>query len=230
VRLPLFRQVVFHLRVMSRSLFFLQNPILMCLVACVGALGAGRADAFRIGACASLWASASACAGIIGFQRYQGVLDHVRLSAGLPSLVLSLCIALTVLGCIGIPVAAVAALLGDVTPRFEDLIGIAAFGVASAAVAYVLASVFARSRHALQYEVMLSFPMWLFSGISIASDRHEDWWAIPIRYSPLAMGMAFPEATFAMRAVFAVEIVVLVAVGYLLAGLSERRLMTTGAM
>ena len=167
----------FHLRQLLRTPFFVQTalltPVSFALLKWLGAAGTGvpvQQSLWVDTVVAGLWASTTTAVGIIGFQRFQGTLEHLASSVLPPGQVFgALTAAAAGLGLLGLPLAIAVQLLAtggvQVNARFVTTIVLS--GLACAASAGVLASLFVLTRRATAFEPLLLMPIWLLSGVVI---------------------------------------------------------------
>jgi len=167
----------FHVRQLSRNAFFLQQaiaaPVGFLLLLFFSSWQAGTPladDAWASASVAGSWVTTTTAVGIVGFQRYQGTLEHLALSTLRPGVVFgSLCAAAALLGLVGVPVAlALQSVLGHpIESGAQTIIGLALSVVACVASACALASIFVLTRTATVYEPLLVTPVWLLTGIVV---------------------------------------------------------------
>jgi ABC-2 type transport system permease protein len=185
------RVAAFHLRQLLRTPFFVQQavaaPAAFVLFLLFGSWGGDHPladDTWVSASLAGLWATTTTAVGLIGFQRFQGTLEHLAMSTLRPSVVFgSLCSAAALLGVIAVPVTITLQVVvtWHVAIDLQTLVGLGAGCVACVASASVLASVFVLSRTATVYEPLVLTPPWLLTGIVIPLD------AIPRWLTPLSL-------------------------------------------
>lgn len=202
------RMTRFHLGQLLKTPFFLQTallaPLSFGLLKWLGSAGAGVAvsDSLWVDtAVAGLWASTTTAVGIIGFQRFQGTLEHLAASVLSPGRVFgSLTAAAAALGLLSIPVGIAVQLLATGSVRFSwaSLITILLAAIACVASAGVLASVFVLTRRATAFEPLLLMPVWLVSGVVIPAQVLPEWLQALAWLHPLsgAVRVEHAETTF----------------------------------
>ncbi|MDP9738164.1 MULTISPECIES: ABC transporter permease [unclassified Curtobacterium] len=179
------RITLFHCFALLRTPFFVQQaiaaPVVFVLFRLIGALGAGAhvpEDLWLHGSVAGLWASTTTAVGIIGYQRFQGTLEHMAMSVLRPGVVFGgLCASAAMIGLIGVPVALVLQLILTGGLRTEPAAALTLLGALLACVSSgcVLAAVFVVSRAATVFEPLLLTPIWLLSGIVIPFSSLPGW-------------------------------------------------------
>ena len=179
------RVVGFHLRQLVRNPFFRQQAI--AAPACFMLLlqsGSWEAtspladDAWSLASVAGLWSTTTTAVGIIGFQRFQGTLEHLSLSALRPGVVFGgLCAAAALLGLAGVPVALALQFCLTQAVGFSATIlaGLLLSALACVVAACVLASIFVISRSATAYEPVILTPVWLLSGVVLPATALPPW-------------------------------------------------------
>lgn len=175
----------FQARQLLRTPFFLHQaiaaPLSFALLRALGSRGVGAEipqDLWFDAAVAGMWATTTTAVGIIGFQRFQGTLEHLALSTLRPSIVFgSLCAAATTIGWLGVPISlAVQFLLtGSVILAPHAVVAFMLAALACLVSAFVLASLFILSRSATAYEPLILAPVWLLTGIVIPLTTMPDW-------------------------------------------------------
>ena len=183
---------LFHVRQLARNSFFRQLTISSSLVYVALKVLAARASGakpdpltgFEAGI-VGLWTLVTTATGIIGFQRFQGVLQYQVLSPRKPAAVFApVVLAAVSLGLFSIPIGLGAAALAGVplTVR-EPWLAIAAIivvvlGCAESALA--IAALMVLSTRARVYEQLMLTPVWLLTGIVIS------WGRLPPYLRPLS--------------------------------------------
>lgn len=200
--------LAFQLRYLSATSFFLQTALLtplsfaaLKLVALwgTGALsGTQGAGAVQLDAAnsasnldqlwfdasvAGLWSTTTLAVGIIGFQRFQGVLQYLVASA-LPKTTVfgSIVAAAAVLGLLGIPLVVlltgIVGVLGGTSlialslPKIgAQLLGLVLATLACVASAAALSALCVLSPQALAYEPLVLIPVWIVSGVVVPSNQ-----------------------------------------------------------
>ena len=169
----------FQLRNLLSTAFFLQTalatPLSFALLRIIAGRGSVDPAVWFDAAVSGLWATTTLATGIIGFQRFQGVLQYLAISP-LPAwaVFLPVVAAATLVGLVGLPVAVVAtlsfalahgglAVAVSVAPA--QLFGYLMAVVACCASAAALSCVFVLSRHAIAFEPLILIPVWLLCGI-----------------------------------------------------------------
>ena len=191
----------FHARQLLRTSFFLQQallaPLAFYLLRALGERGTGRhlsGDLWVDAAIAGLWATTTLAVGIIGFQRFQGTLEHLAMSTLAPGTVFSaLAAAATLIGLIGVPgcVLAQVLLARRLDISISDALGLVAAVIACCASASLLASLFVLLRSAVVYEPLILAPVWLLTGVVIPVASLPSWlrpiaWVHPLTAAVLA--------------------------------------------
>lgn len=183
------RQLRFHLRHLLRTPFFVQQAVAAPLsFFCLRALATGGtgtmppADLWTTSALAGVWATTTTAVGMIGFQRYQGTLEHLVMSTRRLSVVFSsLCSAATLVGLVGVPLGIVAQTVatGRVAVSAASTIGLAVGVAGCAASSLVLAALFVSTRSATVYEPLVLTPVWLLTGLVVPLAVLPEW-ATPV--------------------------------------------------
>lgn len=175
----------FHMRNLLSTAFFLQTalatPLSFVLLKIVAAQGHADLSVWFDAAVAGLWASTTLATGIIGFQRFQGVLQYLAACVQPAwAVFLPVVAAAALIGVSGLPVAVI------VTIPFLDGSSVGVSGmfpvVAAQAVGYLLALVaccasaallscmVVLSRHAIAFEPLIMIPVWLLCGVVASPD------------------------------------------------------------
>lgn len=179
------RMTWFHMRNLLSTAFFLETALVTPLSFALLKIIAGRWHAgptvWFDAAVAGLWATTTLATGMIGFQRFQGVLQY--LAAGvLPawSVFLPVVAAAALIGMAGLPIAVLVVLPfrggtdwgpSDVFPCLvSQLIGYLLALVACCASAALLSCMVVLSRHAIAFEPLIMIPVWLLCGVVTPSD------------------------------------------------------------
>lgn len=176
------REAWFHLRVLLRNSYFLQLSITapMVFLALRGLVSANspRADDFAWvdAIAAGMWSTTAATVGIIGYQRFQGTLEHLVLTSRRLWTVLGPTVfSCPLLGLLGVPLVYGASYLLGTPPRVDQPLilplGVALLLIACAACSFCLAGLFIITRHALVYEPLIIAPALLIAGVVISPDR-----------------------------------------------------------
>lgn len=171
------RMLGFHLRMFAGNSYFAQllftstlSIILMQWVASF-AVGRGLPEEGRIRAgMMGTWVVCAVSTGLVGFQRFQGVLVHqVTSSIGPLRALLPVVGSASVFAMLAFPVAYSAAVVvggGDLPSLTLRTVGAAfIFWCAASSMALLLAAVFSHSPDALMYESLASTPLVLVSGV-----------------------------------------------------------------
>lgn len=187
----------FQLRQLWRNSFFVQlavtAPVVFLLVRFLVARGAGASiddtawvDAVTVG----LWTTTTTATGIIGYQRFQGTLEHMMLSPRSPGSVLApVVVSTALLGTVGLPITLILVTILDGVPEVASIPALAAGLVLAVvgcmAAATCLAGLFILTRYALVYESVLLTPVLLLSGAVAAHGRMPEWaqwlsWGSPL--------------------------------------------------
>lgn len=177
----MFRMAWFHMRNLWSTSFFLEtavvSPLSFALLRLIAARWAAAPSLWLDAAVCGLWSTTTLAVGLIGFQRYQGVLKYLTVSP-LPlwRVFAPLVAAATLIGVIGLPISfaviVVAGLLSghDPVPFGVQSIGLQLIGyllavVACCASAMLLSSIFVLSRSAIAFEPLVLIPVWMLCGI-----------------------------------------------------------------
>ncbi|PZE34440.1 hypothetical protein DEJ31_14395 [Curtobacterium sp. MCPF17_031] len=181
----------FHGRQLLRIPFFAHQCVSSALVfevlRTLGLSGFGRAvphDLWLVAGIAGVWSTTTLAVGIIGFQRFQGTLEHMAISTLPPGIVFgSLASAAALIGLVGFPLTLAAQFVtgGHPTVTGGSVVVIAACVIACSASASVLAAVFVVLRGATVYESLIVTPVWLASGVVIPLGALPDW-IVPVAY------------------------------------------------
>jgi ABC-2 type transport system permease protein len=195
----------FQLRQLSRNSYFVQLcltvPLVFLAIKWMAAAGSGTSLDSIAGwqaAIAGVWSLTATSCGIIGFQRFQGVLEQQALSARGPAAAfLPVVLAGTGLGLFAVPVAYVAAAVLGAVPEARRPVWLAvsmlAVFAACAASACVIAAFFVLSKRALVFEELLVTPVWLLAGVVTA------WNSLPVAVRPIALISPLTGAVEAVR-------------------------------
>lgn len=196
---------IFQSRQLLRTPFFVQQaiaaPLSFALLRALGSRGVGAEIPTQLwfdAAVAGMWATTTTAVGIIGFQRFQGTLEHLALSTLRPSVVFgSLCAAATVIGWIGIPISLAVQyfLTGSVVITINAVIAFLFTALACLVSAFVLASLFILSRSATAYEPLILAPIWLLTGIVIPLTAMPDWLQGVALFHPLTAAVNASRST-----------------------------------
>ncbi|ROQ38604.1 ABC-2 type transport system permease protein [Frondihabitans sp. PhB188] len=183
------RLAAFHTRQLLRTSFFVQQavtaPLAFLLLGTLGGLASGHIvapNAWFTASVAGLWATTTTAVGMIGFQRFQGTLEHLVMSTAPPSIVFGgLCAGAALIGLVGVPVAVLGQLLlgGGVVVRDVQVLAVLLTVAACVASSAVLASLFVVVRGGTVVESLLVTPMWLLCGLVIPVS-HLPAWALPL--------------------------------------------------
>lgn len=132
---------------------------------------------------AGLWSTTTLAVGIIGFQRFQGVLQYLVASA-LPKTTVfsSIVAAAALLGLLGIPLVVlltgIVGVIGGTSPLEliflhvgTQFLGLALATLACVASAAALSTLCVLSPQALAYEPLVLIPVWICSGIVVPSGQ-----------------------------------------------------------
>lgn len=171
------RMTLFHMRSLLSTAFFLQTalatPLSFALLRIVADHGHAGPTVWFDAAVAGLWATTTLATGIIGFQRFQGVLQY--LAAGVQpawAVFLPVVAAAALIGVVGLPVAVLATLpfRGGADATGPSALAAQAAGyllalVACCASAALLSCAVVLSRHAIAFEPLIMIPVWLLCGI-----------------------------------------------------------------
>lgn len=195
----------FQVRQLARNSYFVQlsvtAPMVFLLLKWLAARGGGtsldRMAGWQAGI-AGTWALTATACGIIGFQRYQGVLEQQALSPRGPVAVfLPVVLAGTGLGLLSMPISVLGSAVLGRPPQaqrpFLLLVALASVVVACSVSACVIASVFVISRRAIQYESLLVTPVWLLAGVV------DTWNSLPGAVRPIAVLTPLTSAVEATR-------------------------------
>ncbi|MBS9335054.1 hypothetical protein LQZ24_05550 [Fructobacillus sp. M1-13] len=167
----------FHLKnTATQSYFFflvLMNAVSLLLLQYIGSFAnnhllSGRAVATSV--LFGIWNSAVTAAGILHFQRNQGVLVYlVNASKNPRTALLALISSSSTFGLIALPIVfGLAFLLNGCSMPFissQVVFGMLLFWLSALPITYVLASLFLLSRHAFVYEGLCVLPLLLISGL-----------------------------------------------------------------
>ncbi|KAB8292684.1 ABC transporter [Bifidobacterium avesanii] len=177
--LDLLADVWFHMRALWATPFFLQTALLTPFTFSMFRLIASRwrvaPDLWFDASASGLWATTTTAVGIIGYQRFQGVLQYQAMGVKpawavfLPPVAAS-----ALIGVAGVPVAwATASLFAGraMMPEAAQLAGLALAALACVASAAALSALFVLSRRAIAFEPLVLTPVWLLSGIVLPVDR-----------------------------------------------------------
>lgn len=192
------RQILFHLRQISTTSYFLQLMAMGTLSACIiQRLGAyawgvdpyiGFVRSFTIG----LWTSCTAAAGILGFERRKGTLVYLACSRSNPLGSLSaVVIASGTYGLLAFPLSAIIWLLPgraalSITAIADHLgvllVGVVSLWVSAVVASLVIASIFIITPNAIAYEGLLLVPLLFISGVFISADGLNAQWVSVTRW------------------------------------------------
>lgn len=195
----------FHVRQLLKTPFFLQTallaPLSFGLLKWLGYSGAQVAvtDSFWVEiSIAGLWASTTTAVGIVGFQRFQGTLEHLATSVLQPrSVFTALTAAAAALGLLSVPIGIALQLFatGSVHFSLSSVCSILLAAVACVASAGVLASLFVLTRRATAFEPLLLIPVWLLSGVVIPTQTLPGWIQAVAWLHPLSGAVRVEHAT-----------------------------------
>ncbi|KFI42011.1 ABC transporter permease [Bifidobacterium biavatii] len=183
------RMTWFHMRTLWATSFFLETaigaPLSFILLKLIAAQWRIGQSLWLDASVSGLWATTTLAVGIIGFQRFQGVLQYLAASVMQPWRVfLPLVSAASLIGIIGVPVSfavigITAVLTGGPMPMVTSVqfVGYLLAVVACCSSAMLLASVFVLSRMATAFEPLILIPVWLLCGIVIPVDMMP----VPVR-------------------------------------------------
>ena len=189
----------FQLRYLSSTSFFLQTalltPLSFAALKLVALWGSGTlsnvffpssdilSHLWFDSSVAGLWSTTTLAVGIIGFQRFQGVLQYLVASA-LPKTTVfgSIVAAAAVLGLLGIPLVVlltgIVGVLGGTSlialslPKISaQLLGLVLATLACVASAAALSALCVLSPQALAYEPLVLIPVWIVSGVVVPSSQ-----------------------------------------------------------
>lgn len=196
---------LFQSRQLLRTPFFVQQaiaaPLSFAFLRALGSRGVGTDIPNHLwfdAAVAGMWATTTTAVGIIGFQRFQGTLEHLALSTLRPSIVFgSLCAAATVIGWLGVPISMSIQfmLTGSVVLTTHAVVAFAFSAIACLVSAFVLASLFVLSRSATAYEPLILAPIWLLTGIVIPLTSMPDWLKAVALFHPLTSAVNASRST-----------------------------------
>ncbi|BAQ30291.1 hypothetical protein [Bifidobacterium scardovii] len=169
----------FHMRALWATSFFLGTavvtPISFALLRLIAAHWQVTPDLWFAASVSGLWATTTTAVGIIGYQRFQGVLQYQVMSVHPAGAVFLPPVAASALiGIIGMPIAfALASLFAGrpVTVTPEQVAGLALALLACVSSAAGLSAFFVLSRGAIAFEPLVLIPVWLLSGIVMPVDR-----------------------------------------------------------
>lgn len=235
----------FHVRQLARTSFFIEiavtAPISFLLLRVIGSMGAGVAVPPTLwfdGAVAGIWATTTTAAGIIGFQRFQGTLQHIVFTVWSPAMVFgALTTAAAMLGIVGLPVSLTlaAALVGVPSVTLGAVMGFVAAVSACSASAALLSSLFVVTRRAIAFEPILLTPVWLLVGLVVPLGGLPAWLQPVALLHPLTSAVAAarsPEVSAAagwMLLSVAIAAVWFVVARYVM-GLAVRRAVVDGTL
>lgn len=189
----------FQLRYLSSTSFFLQTalltPLSFAALKLVALWGSGMlsnvlfpsldilSNLWFDSSVAGLWSTTTLAVGIIGFQRFQGVLQYLVASA-LPKTTVfgSIVVAAALLGFLGIPLVVlltgIAGVIGGASPLEliflhvgTQFLGLALATLACVASAAALSTLCVLSPQALAYEPLVLIPVWICSGIVVPNNQ-----------------------------------------------------------
>jgi ABC-2 type transport system permease protein len=179
------RLTAFHGRQLLRVPFFLHQaltaPLVFEWLRAIGLEGAGAAiqgDLWLLAGIAGMWSTTTLAVGIIGFQRFQGTLEHLAMSVLRPGAVFgSLAVSAMLIGLPGFPLAfaAQAFTSGNPSIRWSDALVVAGAALACAASSSVLAAVFVLFRSATVFEPLVLTPVWLVTGVVLPLSALPAW-------------------------------------------------------
>lgn len=197
---------LFHVRQLARNSFFRQLTISGSLVFVALKVLAARAsgampdpltglEAGIVG----LWTLVTTATGIIGFQRFQGVLQYQVLSPRRPAAVFApVVLAAVTLGLVSMPIGLGAAALAGVPATLREpwpaVAALVVVVLGCAASALAIAALMVLSTRARVYEQLLLTPVWLLTGIVIA------WGRLPPYLRPVSFLSPLTGAVQALRA------------------------------
>lgn len=175
----------FHARQLLRVPFFLQQalaaPLAFEVLRTLGLAGAGAAvpgNLWFLAGTAGMWSTTTLAVGIIGFQRFQGTLEHLAMSTLPPGVVFgSLASSAALIGVIGYPLSFVAQLVTGGQPEVaaSDIVGAVVATIACAASASLLAALFVLIRAATVFEPLVLTPVWLLTGVAVPLTAFPSW-------------------------------------------------------
>jgi ABC-2 type transport system permease protein len=204
-RTAVVRMCCFHLRQQFRNSYFRQlaltSPLLFVALKYLVARGTGDPIDALTGweaGVAGMWALTCTASGLVGYQRYQGVLAIHATSPRSPAAVFApLVVSATGLGLLGLPLAwSAAAALGSVPPIHRPvgvILGLVALTTACAVSAMTFSALFVFSPYASAYEGLLRTPVWLLAGVVIPLN------ALPSQVRPIALLFPLTPAMQVLR-------------------------------
>lgn len=177
--LDLLAGIWFHMRALWATPFFLQTALLTPFTFSMFRLIAARwqitPGLWFDASVSGLWATTTTAVGIIGYQRFQGVLQYQAMSVKpawtvfLPPVAAS-----ALIGVAGVPVAWTTASLfagRPIVPDATRIVGLTLAALSCVASAAALSALFVLSRRAIAFEPLVLTPVWLMSGIVLPVDR-----------------------------------------------------------
>jgi ABC-2 type transport system permease protein len=180
-----FRLAAFHGRQLLRVPFFVHQaftaPLVFEWLRAIGLEGSGtaiRGDLWLLSGVAGMWSTTTLAVGIIGFQRFQGTLEHLAMSVLRPGTVFgALAVSATLIGLPGFPLAFAAQALTSGHPvlRWSDVLVVAGASIACAASSSVLAALFVLFRSATVLEPLVLTPVWLVTGVVLPLTALPGW-------------------------------------------------------
>ena len=194
--------IIFQFRQIARNSYFRQltltSPIVFTLLKVLAARAANARPDPLTGLEAGvigMWTLVTTASGIIGYQRFQGVLQYQVLSPRRPSAIFApVVVAAVFLGLISVPIGFVSAMLLGIDPCVRHLWVALASGVviilACVVSAMAIAAICVFSRQAIIYEQLLLAPLWLLSGIVIPWSQLPGFLRLIALASPLTGGVS----------------------------------------
>ena len=171
------RMTLFHMRSLLSTAFFLQTalatPLSFALLRIVADQGHAGPTVWFDAAVAGLWATTTLATGIIGFQRFQGVLQYLAVGV-YPAwaVFLPVVIAASLIGLVGLPIAVLTTLpfrggtgMVGSSSLAAQTAGYLLALIACCASAALLSCAVVLSRHAIAFESLIMIPVWLLCGI-----------------------------------------------------------------
>lgn len=192
----------FQFRQLARNSYFRQltltSPVVFTLLKVLAARAAGAEPDPLTGLEAGvvgMWTLVTTATGVIGYQRFQGILQYQVLSPRRPATVFTpVVVAAVWLGLISVPIGVMCATVLGVGPHVRyPLIAMAAGVViilACMVSAVAIAAICVLSRQALVYEQLLLTPFWLLSGVVVPWNRLPDFLRPIALISPLTGGVS----------------------------------------
>ncbi|MGH3912906.1 MAG: ABC transporter permease [Pseudonocardiaceae bacterium] len=174
------RETWFHLRLLLRNSYFMQlaltTPLVFLLLRRLASAHTADPTAWMDACTVGMWSTTATAVGLIGFQRFEGTLEHLVMTPRPLSTVLAPMVsACSLLGFVGLPLVIALSYFLDLPIRIEHPMwwacGVLLLTIACASCAFCLSGLFVITRHALVYEPVLIAPAMLLTGVAIAYDR-----------------------------------------------------------